>query len=205
MTNQTNHKRTMLIYRIWGIVARVLSIVCLVAGIITFLCAILFFAAESLPAEFSAEIMDEFYDEFQFNPPVVRLSDFAWVMIGATVAVLATAATFYYQFRHCKMVQSAGTPFTVDCVRDLRRTGILLMAIAFGGQLVSEVFIAIAQGATNSTSLSIGGTVGFGLTLLLVSFIFDHALELINESKTAPAPDAAQSDTYTGADTPEAL
>ncbi len=82
----------------------------------------------------------------------------------------------------------AGTPFTLPGAKELRRLGILNMAVSLGAAIVCGIAVGICKAVIPEISeinFSLPTSIGFGLALLLLSFVCEHGAELnavINEN-----------------------
>ena len=106
---------------------------------------------------------------------------------GKEQAVLANFAELY--FRNALM---AGTPFTQEGARELRRLGILTMVIPTGCAVLAEIVQGILTGFMN---VSVDGWMEFnfdnessvvvGVMLIVGSFVCGYGDEMLNQKKVS--------------------
>lgn len=120
--------------------------------------------------------------------------DAAVYLALATGAVICGAQIFlgYMAKRYFKHEVDAGTPFTSEGAKELRKLWILNMAVSLGAAVVCGIAVAIVQTVVpdvkdvNFTSFT---TVGLGLVYLIVSFILEHGADLNRAGANAETRD----------------
>ena len=100
------------------------------------------------------------------------------LILCAGEAVLAKFAECYF-----KHELADGTPFTFGGAEELKRLGILTICIPFGTQIVAEIIYAVMKQMIQdiaSFRLDNSGSIGLGITFIIVSLICQHGAEIRN-------------------------
>lgn len=112
----------------------------------------------------------------------------AWLVVCAGEAVLAKFAELYF-----KNELAAGTPFSAGGVRELKRLGILTIAISCGCAILADIVQAVAAGFMNVCAdgatdvfFDIDGAAALGIMFIIMSLLCRHGAELnAHESNSA--------------------
>ena len=108
-------------------------------------------------------------------------------------AVLCAGEALLAKFaeRYFTRELAAGTPFTPEGAKELRRLGILAICIPIGTQIAAEIVRGIFAQVTAGVEpldLSITGSVSIGVMLLVGSLLCKHAAELIRAGTASQPP-----------------
>lgn len=74
-----------------------------------------------------------------------------------------------------------GTPFTLRGAAEMRRLGIICIAVSIGGAIVAEIVrsvIASILPAVDTLELGSGSTVGIGIVFIVMSVIFTYGAQI---------------------------
>lgn len=86
-------------------------------------------------------------------------------------------------FKHELM---AGTPFTFDGAKELKRTGVFMIVLPLIAIMMSSIVLGVANvtAGANIDEVNVGnvGSIGMGITFIILSLIFKHGAE-ISEQK----------------------
>ncbi len=159
------------IYKVLEILCKVAFVLCIVgiAGCLIGGCAVL--ALDKIPDS----ILDMFADGIAFK----SMSSLALYIFSAGVSVVAGTVIAWYSYKYCKNELADGTPFSHRGADELKRLGIIsLVASALGSIVVS---ILLSAGDIKSSSMS-QIDIGFGITAILLSFVFRYGAELEKKS-----------------------
>lgn len=99
-----------------------------------------------------------------------------WLVVCIGEAVLARFAERYF-----KNELQAGTPFTAAGAREMKRLGILTIALPCGCSLLATIIYSIAaefaQVASKDVSFSSEGSVALGIMFIVMSLICEYGAE----------------------------
>ena len=95
-------------------------------------------------------------------------------IVGAIMCAGETAL-YYYVKKFYKKELLIGTPFDKTVVREMRKIGILHIAIPFGVAVISAIVMLIFRVDLNITSI---GDLTIGLVYILLSLVFDYGADL---------------------------
>lgn len=79
-----------------------------------------------------------------------------------------------------------GTPFTLKGAMEIRRLGILNIALSLGGVILTSIIHGIMShimGDIEALSLDAGSSVDIGIMFILMSLIFKYGSEIISEKE----------------------
>lgn len=116
-----------------------------------------------------------------YNVKSISATLVAWLIVCIGQAVLAKFAELYF----CNALM-AGTPFTETGARELRRLGIMAIAIPIGSVVLAEIVQGIMMGFMNVTAA--GGTdlsfdseasIIVGVMLIACSFLCGYGAEVL--------------------------
>lgn len=118
-----------------------------------------------------------------YNVKSISATLVAWMIICVGEAVLAKFAKFYF-----RNVLTAETPFTQAGARELRRLGIVAIAIPTGCVVLAEIVHGIMTGFMNVVAdgwsdVSFGNeaSVIMGVMFIVCSFLCGYGAELLEE------------------------
>ena len=118
-----------------------------------------------------------------YNVKSISATLVAWMIICVGEAVLAKFAEFYF-----RNVLTAETPFTQAGARELRRLGIVAIAIPTGCVVLAEIVHGIMTGFMNAVAdgwsdVSFGNeaSVIMGVMFIVCSFLCGYGAELLEE------------------------
>lgn len=118
-----------------------------------------------------------------YNVKSISATLVAWMIICVGEAVLAKFAEFYF-----RNVLTAETPFTQAGARELRRLGIVAIAIPIGCVVLAEIVHGIMTGFMNVVAdgwsdVSFGNeaSVIMGVMFIACSFLCGYGAELLEE------------------------
>mgnify|MGYP000001758254 CR=1 FL=1 len=105
------------------------------------------------------------------------------LILCAGEAVLAKFAECYF-----KHELAAGTPFNLSVAKELKRLGILTICIPVGTQIAAEIVYAVMNQIFQDAAplrLDNSGSIGLGITFIIVSLICRHGAEIQSGAEDA--------------------
>lgn len=115
-------------------------------------------------------------------------ADMIFTGIVSTAFCIGSAIIAKFASKYFSNEIEDGTPFTYDGARELRRLGILAIAIPAGIALVSSItFVILKQFYPSITNDGLSGTleIGLGVTFIIVSVIFQYGAEFVEKDRYA--------------------
>ncbi len=172
------------IAKFFNVLMHIVFVCCIIGAVCCVLSgAILMVLPEDMPE--IVDIMAEMTPEFD----VTELKSLGILCLCAAIVCVGESVVFGFGCHYTKSVVAAGTPFTMDGAKELRRYGILSLAIPFGAMIVaSAISSAVADGLNISVNLS------GGVLCILLSYLLQYGAEL-NEMANIPT-ESVNENTY---------
>lgn len=104
-----------------------------------------------------------------------------WLIVVIAETVLAWFAKTYF-----KRELAVGTPFTLEGAKELKRLGILTVALPLGANIVASIVNGIlAEFLSNTWKLDLdnGGSVSLGIMFLVLALVCRYVAELEQEKQ----------------------
>lgn len=107
------------------------------------------------------------------------------ISLGALI-LAANAVVAYFAAKYFKNEQMTGTPFTFDGAKELFRLGALSAIISVASDTVSSIvgsIIESSQQISFDMQINIDGLLGFGIFMIVISYLCKYGAELNAERK----------------------
>lgn len=161
------------------IISKIVFILCVIFSVICFICVCTTAAGLGMGELFKiggVSIIGLIEKETGGSIEEMQASIFTGFLSLASSAVLAKFCEKYFVNE-----LAAGTPFTFEGAREMRRLGILLIAVPLGVSVFSEILLAITnidQKITMNAEISASSPILLGIVLIAISFVFKYGAEL---------------------------
>lgn len=102
-------------------------------------------------------------------------------MVCALIFCVAGIVLAWFSNRYFKRELVAGTPFTFDGAKELKRLGILMIVLPLAAQILNTVVVEIWNEVTAASlelSVDTGSEVAQGILFLVMAVIFQYGAEL---------------------------
>lgn len=160
-----------------GKIVTTIGFVCSIAGAAGCIIGAIVLKAAGIDSEITEMVMST--DGMNFE------TAFASCIAGLIVCAGAIAAS-YFGRKYFKNELEAGTPFTFEGAQEIRRLGIITIAVPLGAEILSSIVYEIMAAVMNGVGESqVAGdaSVVLGIVLIGLSFVFKYGAEL-REGKT---------------------
>lgn len=127
---------------------------------------------------FSAQISVAIADKLYGGIVSVEAGMYEATVVCFVVAMLCAcgAVCTHFLYRYFQHEEQDGTPFSYRGADELKRVGIIYIAVQLGAELVAVIIFAVC--GVENAELSNFAMVGEGIVMILLSFVFKHGAEL---------------------------
>ena len=173
-------KTIQVISKIAKIISKIVFVFCIVGASIC-LCGI---ATAAIGTEDILKIGNVTIKGIFDNNSTISMNDFyAGMVISCIMCIIGAILCKFYEL-YFKHELADGTPFTIKGAMELRRLGILNIALPLGGVILVSIIHGIMShimGDIKALSLDASSSVYIGIMFIVMSLIFKYGAEIISE------------------------
>lgn len=122
---------------------------------------------------------------FENNSEISMNSIYAGMVVSCIMCIIGAILCKFSEL-YFKHELDDGTPFTIKGAMEIRRLGILNIALSLGGVILTSIIHEIMShfmSDIEALNLDVGSSVDIGIMFIIMSLIFKYGAEIISEKK----------------------
>lgn len=122
---------------------------------------------------------------FENNTDLSANDIYASLVVACIMCIIGAILSKFTEL-YFKHELADGTPFTIRGAMEIRRLGILNIALSLGGTIVISIIHGIMShvlGNIQDLSIEIENSIDIGIVLIIVSLILKYGAEVLSEKK----------------------
>lgn len=168
--------------KVAGIISKIVMICCIVGAFLCLVSIVLLAVGIDAALKLSGiNIGSIIQNEANLSTAQLYLT----ISLGALISA-ANAVVAYFAANYFKNEQIAGTPFTFDGAKELYRLGTLSIIISVVSDIISSIVESIIESSQQISfhlQIDIDGLFGFGIFMIVISYLCKYGAELNAERK----------------------